>query len=102
MALCWGKTVVRSDTRIPDLGVSFVTEDRFTAQGTGFLGSIGMSHDLTDRFGIGTEIGYRHFPMGDLETEAGNPWVVEYGGTHHAMELDFSGAFLLVTLSLRL
>ena len=40
--------------------------------------------------------------MEDLETEAGNPWVVEYGGTHHAMELDFSGAFLLVTLSLRL
>jgi len=102
LAWCWGKSILKSDSRIPDLSTSFITEDRFKAQGAGLLGCIGMSHDLSDKFAIGTEIGYRHFVTGDLETEGGTPWVVEYNGTSHKIKLDFSGAFLLVTLSLRL
>lgn len=102
IAWCWGKAVLKSDQRIPDLSTSFKTEDRFTAQGAGLLGCVGMSHDLSDRYAIGTEIGYRHFVTGDLETEGGDPWVVEYTGTSHKMKLDFSGAFLLLTLSLKL
>jgi hypothetical protein len=61
-----------------------------------------MSHDLTEQWAIGTEIGYRHFVTDDLEDPSGNPWVVEYGGRGHKMNLDFSGAFLLVSLSVRL
>jgi hypothetical protein len=97
----WGKSVLKSDARIPDLGVSETSENRFTAQGVGWLGSVGMSHDLTDRSAIGTEIGYRHLVTGDLEDPLGNPWVVEYDGTHK-INLDFSGAFVLVSLSFKL
>lgn len=102
IAWCWGKSILKSDERIPDLGTSVSSEYRYTAQGLGLLGSIGMSHDLTDRFAIGTEIGYRHFVTGNLEDPSGNPWEVEYGGGGHKMDLDFSGAFMLVSLSMRL
>jgi hypothetical protein len=102
IAWCWGKSILKSDERVPDLGISESIEYRFTAQGFGLLGSVGMSHYLTERWAIGTEIGYRHFVTGDLEDPSGNPWVVDYGGRGHKMNLDFSGAFLLVSLSVRL
>jgi len=102
IAWCWGKSVLKSDERIPDLEISESIEYRYTAQGLGLLGSVGMSHDLTERWAIGTEIGYRHFVTGDLEDPSDNPWAVEYDGRGHKMNLDFSGAFVLVSLSMRL
>jgi len=102
VAFCWGKISIESKSRIPAIGTSEETNEKFSAYGTGVLGSVGLSHDLSDTYSIGTEIGYRHFVTADLESEGGSPWLVEYGGTSHKINLDFSGLFMLVSLSIRL
>lgn len=102
VALCWGKASINTSTRIPDMSILLKEEDRFTAQGTGLLGCVGLSHDITDQYSIGAEIGYRHFPTGVLEREGGEPWAVEYSGTTHKIKQDFNGAYMLVSLSMKL
>jgi len=76
-----------------------------TAQGIGFLTSVGGSYNLNKIISLGVEIGYRHFATGNLKNRDNDG----YGkvGTvmslrNYKVNLDFSGPFILGGLSIRL
>jgi hypothetical protein len=66
-----------------------------TAQGIGFLTSVGGSYNLNKIVSLGIEIGYRHFATGDEEEKDKH---MHLG----SKELDFSGPFILGGLRLKL
>ena len=88
---------------LPDLDES----DEYTAQGLGFMVSIGGQRNVSNTLDLGVELGYRYLKTGDLEDDNGKPWTV--GGPDSVilpesttMELDFSGLFVIGTLSFNL
>lgn len=105
-AWCFGRSSLRS-TGSGAAGrereqTSYSNEYKFTAQGLGFLASAGASYDLNETLSIGAEVGYRHYTTGDLKDKDGDAWEVQWLPTYYKMNLDFSGPFILGTLSIRL
>ena len=99
-AWCFGKSVLKVESNLPQ-GI-FLEKYRFTAQGLGFLASIGLLYNLNKTVSFGTEIGDRLFVTGDLKDKNGKVWVVDATGKPHKMNLNFSGPFILGSLSIRL
>ena len=99
-AWCFGKSALKAKFNLPE---GFVLEEyRFTAQGVGLLASTGVSYNLNKTISLGTEIGYRLFATSGLKDKNGKLWIVDATGKPHKMNLDFSGPFILVGLSLKL
>jgi hypothetical protein len=71
----------------------FVYKATAKANGIGFLASTGWSYNLNTTSSLGIEMGYRHYEIGKQKESN------IYGG---GANLDFSGAFMLATLSIRL
>jgi hypothetical protein len=99
-AWCFGKSVLKAESSLPQ-GM-FSKKYRFTAQGLGFLASTGVSYNLNKMISFGTEIGYRLLATGDLKDKDSKVWIVDATGRSHRMNLDFSGSFMLGSLSIRL
>jgi hypothetical protein len=71
-------------------------EHDYSATGVGASASFGGMYDLTGWLSAGVEFGYRHLSTGDLE-DNGEEWVVE----GRAMNLQFTGPYLLATVAVR-
>ncbi len=104
-ALCFGKYVRESTVRSQEGSTSW--KSPFTAQGIGFLASMGASYHLNRTFSIGVEMGYRYFTTGDLkekEDENDEPQKVGSYASEilRKSNLDFSGPFILGNLSIGL
>ena len=96
----FGKCVLKSTLKLPEGSIS--EKYPYVAQGIGFLASTGASYNLNKTISVGAEVGYRHFATGDLKDKNGEIWVVEWAATPQKMNLDFSGPFILGSLSIRL
>jgi long-subunit fatty acid transport protein len=95
VAWCFGKYVPKSTSGNLHL----------TAQGLGFLASTGAWYNLNETISLGAEIGYRHFVTGDLKDKDkdGERKVGTMGSfTGYKTNLDFSGPFILGSLSIGL
>jgi hypothetical protein len=104
-AWCFGKYVRESTVKSQYDSSSW--KSPLTAQGMGFLASTGASYHLNKTFSIGAEIGYRYFPTGDLKEKEGKSGEEQKVGTYASetlrkSNLDFSGPFILGSLSIRL
>lgn len=77
-------------------------EDDFTANGWGWLVTAGAARNIAGRISFGAEAGYRRLITGDLEDKTGNVWRFDGSDPAQAIRLDFSGWFLLGTISVDL
>jgi opacity protein-like surface antigen len=104
-AWCFGRCVLESTVKSQE--GSTLGESPYTAQGIGFLASTGASYNLNKTISFGAEIGYRYFATGDLKEPEDKSGEEQKVGTYaseilHKTNLDFSGPFILGSLSIRL
>lgn len=105
MGVCYafGKAVLSDLLRVDSSGAEIWShEDKYTATGWGWLGTVGVSNKIAGRLSYGLEFGYRRLITGDLEDESGEVWRFDGSSPPQAIRLDFSGWFLLGTLSVDL
>lgn len=91
MALCFGKSILKGEGESSSIG----EKHTFTARGIGYFAISGLKIEINKIYSIGFETGYRHFTTGELKNNDGEVWSQEMN-----LNLDFSGLFLLGTLSI--
>lgn len=66
----------------------------FHSRGIGYLTGIGVSYGISRTIFVNSETGYRFLRTGDLQDDGGRTW--------QDMNLDFSGPYMMASLSFRL
>ena len=77
-------------------------EDQYTGRGWGWLISMGIQRSLAGPVSLGAEGGYRRIMTGDLENDAGAVWRFDGARPAQAVRLDFSGWYLLGTITVEI
>ena len=105
MGVCYafGKAVLSNELTVDSSGAEiFSRKDKYTANGWGWLATVGVGNKINRRLSYGLEFGYRRLLTGDLEDERGEVWRFDGSDPAQAIRLDFSGWFLLGTISVDL
>ena len=105
MGVCYafGKAVLSDELTVDSSGAEIWSqEDKFTANGFGWLVSVGGGREITGSLSYALEVGYRRLLTDDLENESGEVWRFDGINQSQAIRLDFSGWFLLGTISVDL
>ena len=105
LGVCYafGKAVMSDDLTVDSSGAEIWShEDKYTAKGWGWLGTVGVSHEISQRLSYGLEAGYRRLITDDLEDEDGEVWRFDGPNQSQAIRFDLSGWFLLGTFSVDL
>jgi opacity protein-like surface antigen len=74
-------------------------EDKYTGRGWGWLVTMGIQRNLAGPVSVGAEGGYRQIVTSDLEDDAGAVWRFDGARPAQAVRLDFSGWYLLATVT---
>jgi len=103
LAYAFGEAESTHETVVDSSGATlWRSNDDYTGRGWGWFVTLGTKRDLTGPLAVGVEGGYRRLLTADLKDEAGEVWRFDGSSPAQAIRLDFSGWFVMGTLSVEL